>query len=52
MSEENKDWLDTELIECAKCGKPLNGNSLWVVGGKEAETWCEECYAVLRDVKH
>jgi hypothetical protein len=41
---ESKDWEDTELIECAKCGKALNGLSLWIVGQTNPETYCEDCY--------
>lgn len=40
---------DNELIECARCGKVLNGVSLWIVCWDERDlpdAVCEECYAV------
>lgn len=43
MSEQE---LDTEIIECERCQKVLNGKSLWVVlddDKEEPETICEEC---------
>lgn len=37
------DWEDTELIECAECKKPLNGEPLVITCEKEPRTLCEDC---------
>jgi len=44
MSKRDPDSNDCALIECEKCGKVLNGLSLWIVGDKDPKTICEECH--------
>lgn len=52
MALPDKDWEDTELIECCQCHTVLNGQSLWVVGDNEPKLYCENCYSKLMRANH